>query len=714
MEASPTLVINYFSGFKQNLVPLFQRPYTWTEKQWRTLWEDVISFYECNPNDTNSTHFMGAIVTMPARSVPVGISKFLIIDGQQRLATIAVMMCAIRDSLKQDEQIPRRRIQTHYLTNEGYEGTEIFKLLPTQGDRDSYAPVILNSGPIPDSQFKKAYDYFRRRLCDHISDDGLATDPKRILEIIERRLMAVMINLSDADDPYLIFESLNFKGSPLEQSDLVRNYFLMRFPVTEQQAIYESLWLPMQNQLGPDLTEFMRHFLGAEGEEVRKTDIYAAIKRLVTDADAASVRLLMTRMEKLSLLYSRISARAPEPVVGIGRYFDHFRRLNVGSVYPLVLALYEDHAEGQFGVDEFIAALRVLHSFITRRMIVGVPSNSLSGLFISLCRTKPVTDTPSAWLASSLVRGDRNLRWPNDVEFEERWIRASIYGSRACQVILECLEEQSGHHEPAHFDEATIEHVMPQTLTPEWELMVGPEQGTDHTMWLHTLGNLTLTGYNPELGNKSYAEKRVIFAQSHFELNRYFANCEVWKPDQIRERAISLFKIAIQVWPRPQGTSSGAGVAEKTAPAAFHAECIRLVEQALDIRFSKVSQTRYETGDGKIRLMCAVSAEHKEYSEVPYCWFAVHKTQIDFLESSPAPYICLGCGSAAHTLLIPLPEIQRTFGAMSATKTDDRHYWHVVIQNKAGKFILRLLGGNEGPDLTKFDVGKATARATTV
>jgi len=241
---------------------------------------------------------------------------------------------------------------------------------------------------MPDSQFKKAYEYFRRRLRDHISDDGLATDPKRILEIIERRLMVVMINLSDADDPYLIFESLNFKGSPLEQSDLVRNYFLMRFPVTEQQAIYESLWLPMQNQLGPDLTEFMRHFLGAEGEEVRKTDIYAAIKRLVTDADAASVRLLMTRMEKLSLLYSRISARAPEPVVEIGRYFDHFRRLNVGSVYPLALALYEDHAEGQFGVDEFIAALRVLHSFIIRRMIVGVPSNSLAGLFISLCRTK--------------------------------------------------------------------------------------------------------------------------------------------------------------------------------------------------------------------------------------------------------------------------------------------------------------------------------------
>src|SRR5439155_15973599 len=322
MEASPTLVINYFSGFKQNLVPLFQRPYTWTEKQWRTLWEDIISFYECNPNDTKSTHFMGATVTMPARSVPVGISKFLIIDGQQRLATIAVMMCAIRDSLKQDEQIPRRRIQTHYLTNEGYEGTEIFKLLPTQGDRDSYAPVILNSGPIPDSQYKKAYAYFRRRLCDHISDDGLATDPKRILEIIERRLMAVMINLSDADDPYLIFESLNFKGSPLEQADLVRNYFLMRFAVNEQQAVYEHLWLPMQNRLGPTLTDFMRHFLGAEGEDVRKGDVYASIKRLVTDAEAASVRLLMTRMEQLSVLYSRIATSNLEPNVQFRNFFE--------------------------------------------------------------------------------------------------------------------------------------------------------------------------------------------------------------------------------------------------------------------------------------------------------------------------------------------------------------------------------------------------------
>jgi uncharacterized protein with ParB-like and HNH nuclease domain len=167
MEATPTLVINYFSGFKQNVVPLFQRPYTWAEKQWRTLWDDVLVFYPLEDVNDKATHFMGAVVTMPARSVPVGVSKFLIIDGQQRLTTISLLMCAVRDSLPADQQAARRRIQQFYLTNDGSEGTEFFKLLPTQGDREAYAPLIQempNSGA--DSQFSKSYDYFRRRLRD--------------------------------------------------------------------------------------------------------------------------------------------------------------------------------------------------------------------------------------------------------------------------------------------------------------------------------------------------------------------------------------------------------------------------------------------------------------------------------------------------------------------------------------------------------------------
>jgi hypothetical protein len=706
MEATPTFVINYYSGFKQNVVPLFQRPYTWTEKQWRTLWDDVMVFYPTDDVNDKATHFMGAVVTMPARSVPVGVSKFLIIDGQQRLTTISLLMCAVRDALGADQQGVRRRIQQFYLTNDGSEGTEFFKLLPTQGDREAYAYLIQESpNLVPESQFKKSYDYFRRRLRDS-SGEGEKIEPKRILDIIEKRLMVVMINLSETDDPYLIFESLNFKGSPLEQSDLVRNYFLMRFPVSDQQGVYDGLWLPMQNRLGQGLTEFMRHFLGAEGEEVRKGDVYTAIRRLVTDSDSASVRLLMIRMERLSTLYARVSGVATEPHLDLSRYFDHFRRLDFGSVYPLLLALYEDYADGQFGLGEFVASLGILFSFILRRMVVGVPSNSLSALFIVLCKTKPVTETPSAWLSGSLAREDKNRRWPTDDEFAERWIHSTLYGSRACQVILECLEASYEHHEIAGFGESSIEHVIPQMLTPEWYEMLGVDAAKVQAEWLHTVGNLTLTGYNPELGNRSYAEKRTLFALSHFELNRCFGDYEQWTSVEVECRAKTLFKIAIQLWPRPAVAIIEAPAAQdKSAPAAFHGDCVKLAQQHLGVHLSKLSQTRYESGDGHTRLMCAVSATHNESGDVPYFWFALHSAQLEFLEAAKSPYICLGCSSANATLLVPLSALRSSLDLLSMTKTEDRQYWHIVIQKKLGKYITRLLGAKDGPDLTEFNIG---------
>src|SRR5450755_1265556 len=164
MEAAPTKIIDYFSGFKQNLVPLFQRPYTWEKPQWQTLWNDVYAFYGRDLEHTASTHFMGAVVTMPAKSVPVGVSKFLLIDGQQRLTTVALLLCAIRDSLPSAESAAQRRIQVHYLTNDGYDGLDLFKLLPTQGDRATYSLLIQKpSSVIPNSQFTKAYAFFRQR-----------------------------------------------------------------------------------------------------------------------------------------------------------------------------------------------------------------------------------------------------------------------------------------------------------------------------------------------------------------------------------------------------------------------------------------------------------------------------------------------------------------------------------------------------------------------
>jgi len=431
--------------------------------------------------------------------------------------------------------------------------------------------------------------------------------------------------------------------------------------------------------------------------------VYAAIKRLVADSDAPSLRLLMSRMAQLSVFYSRIASIAPEPNDDLGTFFVRFRRLDFGTAYPLLLSLYEDYVDGQFGIEELLATLRILDSYIVRRMVVGVPSNSLSGIFISLCKLKPVTDSPSAWLSAALGRESKNRRWPTDVEFAERWLKAPIYGSRACQVILECIEERFGHHERVVFADASVEHVLPQTLSPEWEQALGENAAGIQAEWLHTIGNLTLTGYNPALSNRAYSEKRTLFALSHFELNRFFATCETWGAPQIRQRAEALFQTALQLWPRPPILpEEEPGAQERTEPANFNAECVRVAQRRLGVVLSKLSQTRYEAGDQGTRLVCAVSAEHNESGGTPYFWFGVHLAQLEFLDEAPSAWLCLGCGSAGQTLVVPESTIKPLLGKMSVSTGEDRHYWHVVVHRKNGRLVLRLLGAIDGPDLTEF------------
>lgn len=702
MEASPTLLINFFSGFKQNVVPLFQRPYSWTEKQWKTLWDDLMTFYE---PDSSGRHFMGAIVTMPARSVPVGVSKFLMIDGQQRLTTIAILLCAIRDRLEASNQVHRKRIQQFYLTNDGFEGDDFYKLLPTQADRPAFQALVQNRATaIDESRFKLAHAFFSKRLAGNDAD-GQPITPIRILEIIEAHLMVVSINLADTDDPYLIFESLNFKGAPLEQADLVRNYFMMRFTIAEQQQVYNNLWLPMQTRLGVNLTEFMRHFLGASGEEVRRTDIYAAIKRAVGDLDAPVLKLQLQRIEQLSVYYHRFLNPELEPNESFRRYFERFKRIDVGTIYPLLLNLYEQLADEQFAAEAFGEVLRILDSFFVRRIVCGVPSNPLSKLFIQLCRTMSDSASPDARLAEALSAEDKNRRWPTDDEFAKAWNSGQIYETKAKALILEALEEDFDHKEMADLSEVTVEHIMPQTLTPAWIEMLGPEYESIHSEWLHTIGNLTLTAYNPELSNQSFKEKQEILSDSHLELNRYFSNVDSWGPVQIVARAKDLFKRGKAIWPRPEKVAeelSAAAITERNHTAAFHGDCIRAVEAHLGVKLVRLSQTRYSSSDDRIRVICAVSKEYDEGS-IPYYWFGFSQSYDRLLSESESGYACFGCGSAANIVLLPIEVLHEHLQQMSATRGIDRR--HIVIQRRDRNLNLKLMSGYEVWPLNEYRIG---------
>lgn len=555
MEASPAKVIQYFNGEKQNLIPLFQRPYSWKEVNWRTLWDDVMVQYDLGDS---STHFMGAIVSVPARSVPVGVSKFLIIDGQQRLTTISLLLCALRDCLDANTAA---RIQEVYLTNRFREAEDTLKFVPTQADRELYRNIVLDRHvPNSDSLMAAAYHYFKTQLLEGTDNAGERVSPPQVLTTLEHALQVVMINLGEADDPYLIFESLNFKGEPLTQADLVRNYLLMRFRHSvsaggEQERVYNQCWRPLETQLAGNLTEFLRHYAMKDGDNIKQGGIYAATKAHLKDMDSADqVEAEVKRMQQFGTLYAGILSPELETNMTVSHRLKHIKELEVTTSYPLFLRLFEARVSGALTDAELERCLALVESFVVRRAVCNVPTNALNKLFLQWAKNFPSKDH-TAWLHTSMSTGGGSRRFPPDAEFGEAFKNQPQYGRGTTRFILCQFEEAFEHKEPVDLSSTTIEHVLPQTLTPEWATMLGPDPEKTHTRVVDTFGNLTLTGYNAELGNIPFHEKLVKLENTHIELNRWILDQTAWREPEIVAHAEVLFAVATSLWSGPSPVS---------------------------------------------------------------------------------------------------------------------------------------------------------------
>ncbi|MBY0513568.1 MAG: DUF262 domain-containing protein [Gemmataceae bacterium] len=404
----------------------------------------------------------------------------------------------------------------------------------------------------PTTNIGQAYQYFRDRLagCDG-NDESI--DPRRVLETLERRLMVVSINLGDADDPYLIFESLNFKGSPLTQADLVRNYYLMRLPVNDQQRIHDDLWLPMQKRLGNDLTEFMRRYVTLRtAEDVRKGEIYADLKKLLSALSPKDVEESLADMARYSGYYVTFIHPEQEPDPRAREVLSHLARWEAETTYPFLMRVAELRQAGAMSAADYVRTLEAIESFIIRRSMCLVSTKQHLLIFIDLAARMPDIDAAD-WVVKTLAEGLAGRRWPTDEEFKRHWVSSVAYVSRQdrCKLLLEALEKSFGHKEPGAFANATIEHVMPQTLTPEWQAVQSQNADEDWSKLVDTIGNLTLSGYNAELSNASFAKKKQIYKTSHFELNSYFAAVKRWDAQAIRARAEALWEHARKIWWRP-------------------------------------------------------------------------------------------------------------------------------------------------------------------
>ena len=279
MQASETKLQPIIEGTKQYVVPLFQRAYSWEKKEWELLWDDLCDL--CN-SEQPRTHFIGSIVTMPTVSVPEGVTKYLLIDGQQRLTTIFILLSFLRDKAKEngDDELSEEITNT-LLVNPYKKNFDYYKLLPTQTDRSSFQDVVRMSKADGQNLISRSYIFFRRKFQQQNS-----IDIQTLKKIISNNLSVVSIVLAVDDDPHLVFESLNAKGRPLTQSDLIRNYVFMRVHVDSQENIYQKYWKPMQDVLDKYLTEYIRYYLAKDGLYIKKNDVYFELKREIGDGDA--------------------------------------------------------------------------------------------------------------------------------------------------------------------------------------------------------------------------------------------------------------------------------------------------------------------------------------------------------------------------------------------------------------------------------------------
>ncbi|MGQ9805246.1 MAG: GmrSD restriction endonuclease domain-containing protein [Chlorobiales bacterium] len=543
MEASVIKLVELLGDARQYLVPLFQRPYSWERQEWQTLWNDIADLCK---TENSRPHFFGAVVLIPARSVPEGVTKYSLIDGQQRYTTISLLFAALRQVAKQKrEERLAEEVFKRFLINEFAEGNDYFKLLPTQSDREHYKNIILGQiSPDDDSRLAVAYRYFESQIRK--SDYEL----KKIKEAVERTLSIVRVLLDEREDPYVVFESLNAKGRSLSQADLIRNYFLMKIPTNQQEKIYDEFWRPMEEMLsGENLTEFIRHYLILRnGSFVNQREVYLNLKNYVEQGNESAVEELKI-LSRFSTYYAKILELLAESDSDIARFLHRLNRLEVTTAYPFLLGCYEDYIRQTISGEEFLEILKSLENFIVRRFVCGVPTNQLNSIFAPLYRQVKESSPPFVESVKNILE---TRGYPKDYEFERNLREAKLYGNgdrkKKTQFILETIEESFGHNEPVNLQNLQIEHIMPQTLTPWWEKQLGENHEFVHETLLDTLGNLTLTGYNASLSNLDFNEKKSWYEKSHLELNRYFADVETWCEADIQLRSQELAKRCLTIW----------------------------------------------------------------------------------------------------------------------------------------------------------------------
>lgn len=567
MDVQETALRTILDGTKQYRVPLYQRPYSWEKSQVQRLWDDIERLAMERSTSTAVGHFMGSLVLSVGRTGPAG-TEFLVVDGQQRLTTLTVLLCALRDYVEKNEPDgQRRRTMLHesYLVNRFSEGDGHLKVLPTQADRDAYRAVL--DGRTPEdtkSNIAIAYKFFSQKLRE--SDDP--EDPHdiaRIEEAILEGLIFVSITARGDDNVYRIFESLNNTGKPLTQGDLIRNYVFMRLGGIGDE-IYESTWLPMQRLLDPkDLQQLFWLDIVMRQPLVTQTDVYSSQQKRLDKLPDDEIAVEVRRWSALATLLATMRDPSREQHPELRKRLTRLKEWGTTTAEPLTLQLLSRREDGIESADAVAETLRIVEGFLVRRVILGRATAGINRILLA-ASSEVRADQPSAdTIREYLSTGRKTYGTDTEIDAAVSTIPFYFQGRPAQRkLILQWIEESYGSKERVDPTSATIEHVLPQTLTPEWAASLEPSVTEEetieslHARLLHTLGNLTLTGYNSELSNLPFSKKRARLAESGFQMNREISANQQWTPIEIELRSTHLAELIKREWPGPLFVDSAA------------------------------------------------------------------------------------------------------------------------------------------------------------
>lgn len=573
MKATEAKLLDFLKKSPQFIIPIYQRTYSWTESQCQQLWEDIV---RAGTSDKVAAHFVGSVVYIEKGLYQVSSqSPLLVIDGQQRLTTVSLIVEALARHLGDSEPLDgfsAKKLRSYYLLNPLEDGERRYKLLLTQTDKQSLLS-IMDQKLLPAEcsvRLKATFEYFERKVQE-LGDD-LAPLCKGLA-----KLMVVDISLSrDQDNPQLIFESMNSTGLELSQADLIRNFILMGLDPVQQTLLYNDHWRPMevafgQEAYGAHFDSFMRHYLTLKTGEIPKLkQVYGAFKAHARRPRIASagVETLVSDLHAFAGHYCAM-ALGQESTPRLAAAFRDLRELKVDVAYPLLLELYHDYSSGALSAQELERAVRLVESYVFRRAVCAIPTNSLNKTFSTFSRNLK-KDRYLESIEAHFLLLPSYRRFPSDEEFHREVKVRDLYNFRSRSYWLRRLENHR-RKERVPVDEYTIEHILPQNrdLSKAWRDELGEDWQRVQETWLHTLGNLTLTGYNAEYSDRPFAEKRDMqggFRESPLRVNAGLGELDTWDEAALRDRADRLARKISSVWEAPSLSADLLGEYRPKAP----------------------------------------------------------------------------------------------------------------------------------------------------